>query len=779
MKTKLLLTLLIAFAFRNSFTQTYEWELLPNSPVPDSTSQRFEDIHFVNPNTGWVIQYTGRVYKTTDAGNSWVSTHIAPNFPFAKFRSLGFFDSQKGLLGTLNSANPLYRTTNGGINWFAPTIPAPVPYGICGISIVNSNVAYACGRYAAPANVIKTTDAGSTWTSFTMNPALVSSLVDCYFWSQDSGIVVGGYSATNYTVGKAVVLLTTNGGTSWQRVHITNRTGEWCWKIAYASSSIGYISIERHSGMSYILKTTNGGFNWQEKVFADYDQEGIGFVDENTGWIGGWTGPTYKTTNGGDSWNQVNWGYYVNRFRFLNDTLAYAVGDRVYRYIHSTIPTYTTKFAIIGDYGKAGVNEQLVANYVKSWNPHYILTLGNNNYESGEQATIDDNIGQFYHGYIYPYSGNYPPGDTVNSFFPSLGVRDWNTTGAAPYLNYFQLPGNERYYDFIKGNVHFFCINSDASEPDGIDSNSVQAQWLKTALAESPEKWNVVYFHHPPYTSGTTHGPEAIMQWPFQQWGATTVLSGREHIYERLNLNGFTYFVNGLGGESIYPIGAPATGSIVRYNGNYGTMLGFAYQDSLVFKFYNITGQIIDSYKLFPVNKNLTLKVAIEGYYGQPVGPFHSYSVKTKIRESFPPYNIVDSTQGSLSASGTANFTLSRVNNATNYYIVFQHKNTIETWSTGNQKFTLNNLTYDFRTSASQAYGSNQVLLDTTYCIYSGDVNQDGIIDASDLGIVDNAAFIFSKGGDGEDLNGDFIVDADDLAIVDNNSANFVGMIRP
>jgi hypothetical protein len=175
-----------------------------------------------------------------------------------------------------------------------------------------------------------------------------------------------------------------------------------------------------------------------------HDEGGIGFINENTGWIGGWTGPTFKTTNGGNNWYQTSWGYYINRFRFINDTLAYAVGDRVYKYLRSSEITPVTKFAAIGDYGKSGVNELAVADYVKSWNPDFIITLGNNNYDIGEQSTIDNNIGQYYSDFIHPYSGIYGVGDTANRFYPSLGNHDWLSPGAQPYLNYFTLPGNER-----------------------------------------------------------------------------------------------------------------------------------------------------------------------------------------------------------------------------------------------------------------------------------------------------------------------------------------------
>ena len=65
-------------------------------------------------------------------------------------------------------------------------------------------------------------------------------------------------------------------------------------------------------------------------------------------------------------------------------------------------------FAVIGDFGLAGNNELEVANLVKSWNPDFIITTGDNNYELGESSTIDANIGQYYHDYIYPYSARFP-----------------------------------------------------------------------------------------------------------------------------------------------------------------------------------------------------------------------------------------------------------------------------------------------------------------------------------------------------------------------------------
>jgi len=257
------------------------------------------------------------------------------------------------------------------------------------------------------------------------------------------------------------------------------------------------------------------------------------------------------------------------------------------------------KFASIGDFGDAGSDELAVANLVNSWNPDFIITLGDNNYPDGAASTIDENIGQYYHQYIYPYVGSYGSGSPdVNRFFPSLGNHDWNTSPPQPHYDYFVLPNNERYYDFVWGDVHFFAIDSDSDEPDGVSENSIQGQWLQNALSTSTSIWQVVYFHHAPYSSSSSHGSQEYMQWPFKEWGEDVVMAGHDHTYERLIIDGFPYFVNGLGGRSKYGFGTPVPGSQVRYNDKYGAMLMIANQSQLTFSFFNVDSELIDFYEV-------------------------------------------------------------------------------------------------------------------------------------------------------------------------------------
>ena len=134
----------------------------------------------------------------------------------------------------------------------------------------------------------------------------------------------------------------------------------------------------------------------------------------------------------------------------------------------------TVRFAVIGDYGADTPAEAAVAALVKSWRPEFLITLGDNNYPSGEAATIDRNIGQFYAEFIGKYRGRFGPGSAKNRFWPALGNHDW-VVGVEPYRDYFTLPGNERYYEVDLGLVHLYALDSDVHEPDGISPESQQA----------------------------------------------------------------------------------------------------------------------------------------------------------------------------------------------------------------------------------------------------------------------------------------------------------------
>jgi hypothetical protein len=114
-----------------------------------------------------------------------------------------------------------------------------------------------------------------------------------------------------------------------------------------------------------------------------------------------------------------------------------------------------------------------------------------------------------------------------------------------------------------------------------------------------------------------------------------------------------------------------------------------------------------------------------------------------------------------------------------NYYIVIGHRNSVETWSSAPVSFSGSTVGYNFTDAASRAFGNNLKLMSGKYVIYSGDVNQDGVVDSADMTPVDNDAAVYSSGYLATDVNGDGIIDTADMTLLDNNSASYIGVIAP
>ena len=182
------------------------------------------------------------------------------------------------------------------------------------------------------------------------------------------------------------------------------------------------------------------------------------------------------------------------------------------------------------------------------------------------------------------------------------------------------------------------------------------------------------------------------------------------------------------------------------------------------------------------VLSTVNLTAAIEGFLNMKTGSHNISDTATLfLRNINSPYNLVDSSKSVIdSATLTGNFPF--YNTATGvYYYEIRHRNSIETWSkSGGEAFTFGGTqSYDFTLNSSRAFGNNLILKGTKYCIYSGDIDQDGFIDASDLSIEENDVSNSSSGYIPSDVNGDYFADAGDLSIVENNVSANINKIVP
>ncbi|MBK8980744.1 MAG: hypothetical protein IPM38_00100 [Ignavibacteria bacterium] len=173
----------------------------------------------------------------------------------------------------------------------------------------------------------------------------------------------------------------------------------------------------------------------------------------------------------------------------------------------------------------------------------------------------------------------------------------------------------------------------------------------------------------------------------------------------------------------------------------------------------------------------VNIKLSYEGFWNGSTNV--ADTAKVFLHNSSPPYAVVDSAKKNITSSGIVLISFPNAGTGS-YYIDVRHRNALETWSQSPVAFTLgSNSNYDFTTAQSQAFGNNMMFKLGRWCFFSGDVNQDGLIDVSDQSEIDNDVINVTTGYVNTDLTGDSITDLSDASIADNNAFDFVSVIKP
>jgi hypothetical protein len=207
--------------------------------------------------------------------------------------------------------------------------------------------------------------------------------------------------------------------------------------------------------------------------------------------------------------------------------------------------------------------------------PGTVLTLGDTVYDDG---TADE------------FRRCYRPswGRFRDRTYPAPGNHDYETAGAGGYFGFFGpragQPG-KGWYSFDLGRWHLIALNSNCEVVGGCQPGSEQERWLRADLAAHPARCTLAFWHHPRFSSGTTHGSDPAVGglWTaLYEAGADVVLVGHEHNYERFApldplgrvdpARGVREFVVGTGGRSHYPFGSPLPGSEARNSDSFGLL---------------------------------------------------------------------------------------------------------------------------------------------------------------------------------------------------------------
>ncbi|HEY5924173.1 MAG TPA: metallophosphoesterase [Kofleriaceae bacterium] len=268
---------------------------------------------------------------------------------------------------------------------------------------------------------------------------------------------------------------------------------------------------------------------------------------------------------------------FVYCYELVDDTQA-MVGRTGFR----TAPTadaQQVRFLAFGDSGGGGSDQYALLEQMYTVPYDLMIHTGDLAYDSGTIGQVEDTVFAVYEDLFR----NIP-------FFPASGNHDYGTMQGAPFRDVFNLPGNEKWYSYDFGHVHFVALDTEADY-------TTQMAWLDQDLAANTLPWKVIYMHRPPYSSGT-HGSDTTLRNKLapiaEKYGVQLVLAGHDHNYERMKpQNGVAYVVTGGGGIGTRSVG---TSSFTAFAED---VIHFVYVevgiDELVLHAIDATGREFDS----------------------------------------------------------------------------------------------------------------------------------------------------------------------------------------
>lgn len=242
-----------------------------------------------------------------------------------------------------------------------------------------------------------------------------------------------------------------------------------------------------------------------------------------------------------------------------------------------------TEFLVFGDSGNGSVSQRQLASEMEKTNATFFLHVGDIAYQRGTSDELKKYFADVYVNLL-----------RSKRVYPSPGNHDYLTNNLAPYLAYFNPPKQAlnnrdqgRYYSFDEGNIHFVSLDTNTPLNESNDNRKDDMiDWLEQDLAKTDKEWKIVYFHHPPYSSGKEHGEDLRVQQKlvpiFEKYKVDLVFSGHEHNYERtcpllggkcqgdvgnkgnMGNMGVLYIVTGGGGAGLYGFSTPQPYSVVR-----------------------------------------------------------------------------------------------------------------------------------------------------------------------------------------------------------------------
>ncbi len=822
---------MLCFLFQNSYSQqnTSGWYWLNSQPQ----GQTLRWAKIIDATHYYAVGVAGTFMRSTDGGDTWLinsQAGVTEGF-FGSggtntLNSAWFFDANTGIVvgaSVSGDGGKIRRTTDGGLTF--STIGLGIPSGLAvvnSIYFINSTTGYLCGTNTVKA--FKTTDAGLNWTLIPNLPT-ISLNYTCVYAKDANNIFLG--TASDGSAHSRRIVRTTNAGATWKIDTLPGSNIYTVQDIKFQNANTGYVA----ANSNYFAYTTNGGSNWTQAIFPNMQQGlyQLQVIGSTVYALGSYTA-YYYTSNLGVTWDSVTFHDPSNPYQpYLslvysfninsNDVIVVGANGKVNvsndggsSWRNKNYSVGNNQYAFSSIFAQPGTQNVWTGSYTGG----LILYSSNNGTNWTEQPTgapnaiydiqmLNSNTGYACGGDAFAGTGYCYKTTNGGSTWTSLSITqpnyqinaldfvDVNTgwiVGGLPFdigsVISKTTNGGVSWTDQVTNPLHLSAFGPvDMADANTgyvtggsfvVKTTNGGANWNQIAVTPTVS-WNIVqaFPNNTLYLGGgqtvnkSTDGGTT--------WNSVSIPSSLASIF---NMDWWDLNNGTIVGTAGYTA-KTTDGGITWKERNPGssTITGVSMQNrDTVFASCdrNVYGAI---FRLYDNSNAITanLTIGIEGFWNGMVQV--QDTVKCHLRSSISPYAEVEVASAYLNNAGSGTFTFNTAPSGS-YYLEITQRNTIETWSAAPVALSSGgSISYNFTTSASQAFGNNMVLKSGRYCNYSGDVNQEGSVNLTDLLETYNASSNFTTGYVPTDVDGNNFVDLSDITIVYNNARDFVTKVTP
>lgn len=338
-------------------------------------------------------------------------------------RKIFFVDTNTGFL---TSYAGVFKSTNSGTNWNQIYLPYD-PSTYSALYFLNNSTGF-FGSYN-PSVFHRTTNAGGSWEILNLGDASFSEI---NFIDSSTGWLLCGQNKK--------VCKTTNGGNSFEEYIISDSTGQLIFTcMKFINSSTGWVA-----GSGPVYRTTNGGISWNYishieliggNVIPVYSMD---FINEFTGYMVGTSGYIYRTTNGGNNWIKSQLAFsFLSCIKFVNSQTGWTCGynGELYKTINSGVNWTKINLDSTSNFRNMFFLNENLGWILSNENKIFKTTTGGNVFIMNTSSNVPDKF-----SLLQNYPNPFNPSTTINFQIPknnfvSLKVYDINGREISELVN--------------------------------------------------------------------------------------------------------------------------------------------------------------------------------------------------------------------------------------------------------------------------------------------------------------------------------------------------------